>query len=75
MVGNACLSQPWDNGRNMVVEPAYSIGIIVSIMLCLLDVAFLSVEELFYSTFSLHSAFYIYTGHFQALICLYIAPS
>jgi len=59
----------------MVVESVYSIGIVVSIMLCLLDVAFLGVEELFYSTFLLHSAFHIYTGHFQELICLYIAPS
>jgi hypothetical protein len=75
MVDNACLSQPWDNGGNMVVEPVYSISIVVSITLCLLDVAFSGVEELFYSNFLLHSAFHIYTGHFQVLTCLYIAPS
>lgn len=75
MVGNACLSQAQDNGGNVVVEPVYSIGIVVSIMLCLLDAAFLGIEELFHSTFLLHSAFHICTGHFQVLICLYIASS
>ena len=46
MVGNACLSQLWDNGGNMVVKPVYSIGIVVSITLCLLYIVFLDAEKL-----------------------------
>jgi hypothetical protein len=42
-------------------NPCTSLSIL-SIVLCLLDVIFLSVEELFYSIFLLHVAFHIYTG-------------
>ena len=65
MIGNACLSQPRNNGRDMVVEPVHSIRILGRIVFRLLDVIFLGVEELFYSIFSPHAAFQIYAGHFE----------
>ena len=57
MIGNACLSQPRNNGRDMVVEPMHSIRILGRVVFRLLDVIFLGVEELFYSSFSPHAAF------------------
>jgi hypothetical protein len=45
MVGNACLSQPRNNGRDMVVETMYSISILRSIVLCLSDVVFLQAKK------------------------------
>jgi hypothetical protein len=46
MIGNACLSQPKNHSRDMVVEPVHSIGIVVGITLCLLNVVLLGAEEL-----------------------------
>jgi hypothetical protein len=51
MIGNACLSQPRNYSRDMVVEPAHSVSVLGSITFCLLDVSFLGVEELFYLIF------------------------
>jgi hypothetical protein len=38
MVGNACLFQLRKNGRDIVAEPVYSVSILSSISLCLLDI-------------------------------------
>lgn len=46
MVGDACLSHPRDYGGDMVIEAMYSIRVVGSIALCLLDVVFLGAEEL-----------------------------
>jgi hypothetical protein len=45
MVGNACLSQLRNNGRDMVVESMYSISILRSIVLCLSNVVFLQAKK------------------------------
>jgi hypothetical protein len=45
MVGNAYLSQPQNNSRDMVVESMYSISILRSIMLCLSNIVFLQAKK------------------------------
>jgi hypothetical protein len=46
MISNACLSQPRNHSRDIVVEPVHSIGIVVGIILCLLNIVLLGTEEL-----------------------------
>jgi hypothetical protein len=65
MIGNACLSQPKNHSRDMLIEPVHSISILGSISLCLLDSILLGMEELFYSTFPPHAAYHICAGLFK----------
>jgi hypothetical protein len=48
MVGNICLSQPRDHGRDMVVESEDLFSIVGSVKFCLLSVILLYTEELLY---------------------------
>jgi hypothetical protein len=45
MIGNACLSQPRNHRRDMVVEPMHSVSVLGSITFCLLDVVGLCLEK------------------------------
>jgi hypothetical protein len=46
MVDDPCLSQLRDYGRDMVVEPMYSLSILSSIALYLLDIVRLFTKEI-----------------------------
>jgi hypothetical protein len=50
VVENACISQPRDDGRDMVIKPEHSVNILNSVSFCCLDIVFLCQKKVVLST-------------------------